>query len=69
MSRFSRFCSAVGAGATAVLGWSGAALADMTTFTVPDLDTTVVESAGEKAFAIAAIVLAIGIGLRIFKRA
>lgn len=69
MSRFSRVCSAVGAGAAAVLGGAVSAFADMSTFAVPDIDTAVVEGAGEKAFAIAAIVLAITIGLRIFKRA
>lgn len=69
MSRFSRVCRACSAAGAAVLGGAVSAFADLSTFTVPSLDTTVVESAGEKAFAIAAIVLAITIGLRIFKRA
>lgn len=58
--------SRLGAGVTAVLGSAGAALATPT-LTVPDVDKIILFDAAGKAFAVAAVVVAIAIGLRLFK--
>jgi len=61
-----RFCGRFVAGTTAVLASAGAALAEPT-LTVPDIDKIILFDAAGKAFAVAAVVVAIYIGLRLFK--
>ena len=59
--------SRISAGVVGVLGSAGAALAATPTLTVPDIDKVILFDAAGKAFAVAAVVVAIFIGLRLFK--
>ena len=60
---FTRACATV----SGVLASAGAALASTPTLTVPDIDKVILFDAAGKAFAVAAVVVAIIIGLRLFK--
>jgi len=61
-----KFLTRASAAVSGVLASAGAALATPT-LTVPDIDKVILFDAAGKAFAVAAVVVAIIIGLRLFK--
>lgn len=63
--RFFTICSATGA---TIFSGALVASADIATMTAPSVETGVIESAGTKILTAVAVLVAIAMGLRLFKR-